>query len=306
VDFNNDGYKDLLFGTQELEQIVFYTGDKDGGLTKVGPIKDNSGNIITGDAIIEGVVVDWNNDGLLDLVVGQRGGYDRPEIIRLYINSGTKEPYKFMGSTHILLRNKEKLIGYHHFDVVDMDKDKKKDFIICGRRNHLGDPEWCGSVFLNINTDSDPKFENDQLLTSEGKTILGDWGPLMDVADWNNDGAWDLILGEVAGFQTGVQIYLGKPQTGIGPSNKDVKGNSGAFTCRFSPDRRYLSVSCAVAGPENKMSVKLYGINGKTLYSVSGISQPVATIRVPDIRCRVVFIAGETENGFKTGRVAVW
>ena len=306
MDFNGDGYRDLVFGSQEPEQLIFYAGDKDCELTKVGPIKTSNGNIITGDAIIEGVVVDWNNDGLLDLVVGQRGGYNRPEIIRLYINSGTKENYEYKGSTNILLRNKEKLIGYHHFDVVDMDKDTKKDFIICGRRNHLGDPEWCGSVFLNNNTDSDPKFENDMLLTSEGKTILGNWGPLMDVADWNNDGAWDLLLGEVDGFENGIRIYLGKPQTGIEPSKNVVKSKAGAFSCRFSPDRCYLTVSCKLAGPENKLSVKLYGIDGKTFYSVSGISEPGATIRLPDIRCRVVFIAGETENGFKTGRVAVW
>jgi hypothetical protein len=81
--------------------------------------------------------------------------------------------------------------------VVDADKDGRKDLLI-------GQAEGNLKLYLNVNTDDDPEFDGGTLLQvgPPGSKIDIDVGqrPTISVADWNNDGRRDIVVGAKDGY----------------------------------------------------------------------------------------------------------
>ncbi len=149
--------------------------------------------------------VDWNNDNLNDLVVGQGGGSDPPGKVRVYLNAGTQSDPMFSDFFYAqsngldLTCPASGCLGCFP-RVVYWDGDARKDLLV-------GQADGTVRLFLNTGSDSDPVFDAGQLIT------VGSAGANLDVGaratpaflDWNNDNMTDLVIGAVDGK---IRIYL--------------------------------------------------------------------------------------------------
>ena len=158
---------------------------------------------------------DWNNDGLTDLLVGEKvteycgpcvGDRDYGKV-RLYLNEGSQANPQFGAWAYIqsggttLAVNAEGCMGAFP-RVHDWNGDGKKDLL-------LGISSGTIEVYLNTGTDAAPAFGAGFQVEAGppgAKYVLyAGKRPAFDIADWNNDGRWDLIVGNLAGE---VRVYL--------------------------------------------------------------------------------------------------
>ena len=94
MDFNDDGILDIIVGDRN-GYVNYFRGTGTETLTTEPDIKANGTTIDAGSNSAP-VIVDWNEDGLLDLILGTETG-----TIRLYLNSGTASAHVF--TTYCLL-----------------------------------------------------------------------------------------------------------------------------------------------------------------------------------------------------------
>jgi len=214
VDFNNDGHLDLIIGEYGIKtgtstgKVHFFERNSDGTLKQSVKLKC-AGKEIT-NRYTSPCIVDWNNDGKLDLVLGSNN-----DVAQLFINQGKKEVYKFESSLDLMDDNGEK-IGVKHgrqqVRVLDLDNDGKKDLITCGW-NHDKEGELF-YFFKNIGTDKEPKFKKAGALkyidganvTTRKKACNARFA----IHDYNNDGVLDLIFVDYRdGYNNPVKICIG-------------------------------------------------------------------------------------------------
>lgn len=218
VDYNNDGRKDLLVGSGDGLIYLYENGGTDTlpVFASAGNIKDSSGGDIkvTNSAP---VVVDYNNDGRKDLVVGGAGG-----ALRRYENIGTDASPAFDTPVTIKADNSDLSAGINSNSKVfftDWNSDGKKDMVVGGNALNL---------FFNVGTDDAPVFVSIQGLQQwikdkkrergnrEFIPYLGYNHDLDDltggsgeaspfVVDWSGTSARDVIVGNGSG---GVVNYI--------------------------------------------------------------------------------------------------
>ena len=149
--------------------------------------------------------VDWNNDNLKDLVVGQGSGASPPGSIRVYLNTGTASNPQFSDYFHVQSGGSDLTcvasgcLGCFP-RVVYWDADARKDLLV-------GQADGTVKIFLNVGTDTDPLFDAGQLIQ------VGLAGANLDVGaratptllDWNNDSMPDLVVGALDGK---IRIYI--------------------------------------------------------------------------------------------------
>lgn len=145
--------------------------------------------------------VNWNNDALPDLIVGE-GGDGFPGRIRVYPNVGTLDEPEFdtyffaqSGGGDLVVTPAGCLGAFPR--VVYWDADSRKDLLV-----GVGDGRVM--LFLNIGSDEDPVFD------AGGFVQVGESGQKVDidvgtratsiVVDWNNDDRKDLVIGAYDGF----------------------------------------------------------------------------------------------------------
>jgi hypothetical protein len=148
--------------------------------------------------------VDWNNDHLNDLVVGEGGG-TVPGRIRVYLNVGTALEPRFSKYFYIQSNGQDLTcpalgcMGCYP-RVVDWDGDGRKDLIV-------GLADGTVKVYLNTAEDRDPWFDAGQFITAtDQQAVLLDVGARAApcVFDWNYDGMMDLVVGGMDGL---IHVY---------------------------------------------------------------------------------------------------
>lgn len=154
VDYNNDSKKDLLAGNSDGYIYLYLNIGEENAplLTSAGTIRDKNGDEIklTNSAP---VMIDYNNDGKKDLVVGSSDG-----SVRLYLNNGTDAAPKFVPSSQLTTADGVTIsVGSNSKPFfVDWNSDGKKDLII-GRG--VADNEGnTVDLYLNIGSDDSPAF----------------------------------------------------------------------------------------------------------------------------------------------------
>jgi WD40 repeat protein len=145
--------------------------------------------------------VDWNNDGLKDLIVGEGGGGVSQGKVRVYLNTGTVSEPQF-GAYFYAQSNGNDLVTPTEGcqgafpRVIYWDADERKDLLI-------GQATGTITLYLNNNTDEDPRFDGGRPVQvgNPGSKIDIDVGSraTSTVVDWNNDGKRDLVVGALDG-----------------------------------------------------------------------------------------------------------
>jgi len=136
-------------------------------------------------------VIDWNNDGNKDLLVGNDNGH-----IKLYLNSGTNASPVFTTYTYLAAGSTYIRHDRSSPEVFDLNYDGKKDLIV-------GD--WAGYFHFYSNTGSDenPVFtSSDTLMTDSNPPgyVYVNQSAKFDLADWDEDGDMDIISGDWYAF----------------------------------------------------------------------------------------------------------
>jgi len=169
--------------------------------------------------------VDWNNDNLKDLVIGEGGGYGDAKV-RVYLNVGTESNPQFSYYFYAQSNGSDLTCPASGcmgcFPRVDYwDADERKDLLV-------GQADGTVKIFLNIGTDSDPVFDAGQMIK------VGTTGANLDVGDratptlldWDNDNMTDLVVGALDGK---IHIYLNCGCGGRTPPSFNYSNPSGIF-----------------------------------------------------------------------------
>lgn len=140
--------------------------------------------------------VDWNNDGLEDLIIGTGSGK-----VRMYLNVGTESNPQFLNYFYAqsngsdLYCTPSGCLGCFP-RIVYWDADARKDLL-------AGQGDGTVKIFLNIGADENPTFNGGTLLQvgqpGSKKNINVGGRATPSVVDWNNDGKKDLVVGDIYG-----------------------------------------------------------------------------------------------------------
>lgn len=215
-DWNEDGKKDIISGSYiGLIYVYLNTGTNlqpifDEPTIKFPYIEPASEFLLT--FLRYPYLVDWNNDGKKDLVLGQGSGE-----IAVFINLGSNQQPLF--GPYIRLNNGDLDVGFSSSPtMVDWNGDMKKDLVVGNSSGNV-------FVFLNAGIDSAPEFSSDGIKTSIEVPGMA----TLFTVDWNNDGKFDIVSGSEDGK---VYIFInkgdsinpkfGKAQT-LQVNNKELK-----------------------------------------------------------------------------------
>jgi hypothetical protein len=148
--------------------------------------------------------VDWNNDHLGDLVVGEGGG-GQPGRIRVYLNVGTEASPLFknffyaQSNGQALTFTPQGCMGCFP-RVVHWDADNKKDLLV-------GLADGTVKVYLGVADDNAPSFDGGQtVMVGQAPESLLNVGARAtpSLVDWNDDGLMDLVVG---GLDSAIHVY---------------------------------------------------------------------------------------------------
>ncbi len=153
--------------------------------------------------------IEWNNDGLKDLVIGQGSGAQPPGKVRVYLNVGTETYPQFSDFVYVKSKNADLTIPASgcmgcYPRVVYWDTDDRKDLLV-------GLADGTIKIFLNVGTDNEPVFDGGSTV----QTVLYDSNSIVTIStggratpellDWNDDNKNDLVVGALDGK---IHIYL--------------------------------------------------------------------------------------------------
>jgi len=174
------GIDDLLLGDQNGYVTVYRNIG-----TKESPRYDAGTKLKAGGRVIQvkwpsvPYLVDWNEDGKMDLLVGDGSGY-----LHLFLNQGSGE---FAPGVYVKAGRRELNVGsYASPCVVDWNEDGKKDLVMGNDKRRI-------YVFLNEGTNEQPIFREPFELN--GGSLNAGRVSSPDVVDWNGDGKKDLVIG---------------------------------------------------------------------------------------------------------------
>jgi hypothetical protein len=182
-------------------------------------------------------LVDYNDDGLLDLVMGDYMGH-----LFFLPNVGTKQKPKFVTEfdylQHEVKTNEKGHLWCNFLSPIyfDWTGDGKRD-LICGEGTYSANNVY---LIKNAGSNTTPLFDSYQripLLEGTGKEQL-----TPQIVDWNGDGKPDILLGERTGE---VNVYLNTSTDPLKPSFDGPK------PVLFGSSNKVGALSCPVPGDLN-------------------------------------------------------
>jgi hypothetical protein len=204
--WNGDSSKDLVVGRSDGKIELFLNTGSDtapvfdsGSFLEYGPAGSKADIDIGSRAT--STVVDWDSDGLKDLVVGALDGR-----IHVYINEGTASEPDFLTETYVQADGSDLVVptGRASPMIMDLDGDGLKDVL-------TGNTEGQLVFYSNVGTNEAPIFSGYTLIEADGLAIDLPGTPRSRpfVCDWNSDGHLDVLIGSYGGQ---VHLYQGVPE----------------------------------------------------------------------------------------------
>ena len=204
VDADLDGRKDLLVGEAEGNIRLYLNINTDadpsfdgGTLLTAGPA--GSKTVIDVGQRTTPSVVDWDNDGRRDIIVGAKDG-----LVRVYRNVGTDAAWDLESAVMILDGGVDLVVPALRASphIEDLDGDGAKDMLTGNTAGQI-------LTYFNTGTDAAPVFNGYAVVESDGSAIdlPDDQRSRPYVCDWNDDGIRDLLVGYGDGL---VRLYIGQ------------------------------------------------------------------------------------------------
>ncbi|MFO7627422.1 MAG: T9SS type A sorting domain-containing protein [Candidatus Fermentibacteraceae bacterium] len=266
MDWNNDGMLDIIVGDRN-GYVNYFRRTSDSPITLTQMPKINcAGVIINVGSNSAPVVVDWNEDGHPDMLLGN----ESPGNVRLYINDGSDSAPVF--STYSLVQNGSTAVAHYRNcpQVYDMNGDGKKDLLCGANDNNV-------YYYENIGTNDAPVFNGYASIATKYS------GMRLWIDDWNEDGLPDMLTSDFNGF---VWMWI-QNATGTG-------GTSGAVPVRsLQTGENPFRGSVVITGTGfDSASIQIFDISGRTVLSgpfngslvwnASDVPQGAYMVRVTD------------------------
>jgi hypothetical protein len=191
VDWDGDGMLDLIVGDRD-GYINYFRRTTNEPITLTGmPQISCAGAAIDVGTNSAPVIADWNEDGCIDMLVGN----ESPGNIRLYLNDGGGSSPVF--SSFTLIQDGTSNIEHYRNapQVCDMDGDGGKDIV-------LGANDGNVYYYRNQGTNDAPVFSGCVAIAS-GNTGMRLW-----IDDWNEDGLPDMLTSDYDGH---VRVWIQSP-----------------------------------------------------------------------------------------------
>jgi hypothetical protein len=168
--------------------------------------------------------VDWNNDNLQDLVIGEGSSFGDAKV-RVYLNVGTEAEPAFADYFYAQSESSDLTCPASGCmgcfpRVVYWDADTRKDLLV-------GQADGTVKIFLNNGTDSEPVFDAGRIIKvglDENLDVGSRATPTL--VDWDNDGKTDLAAGA---FDGKIHIYLNCGCGGAIPPSFNFSTSLGSF-----------------------------------------------------------------------------
>ena len=202
-DYDHDGRRDLLVGDGGSGKVFFYQNTNTDAQPILAPgvaLKLGAADLSVGIRATP-YVVDWDGDGLDDLLCGDGNGY-----VHFFKNVGTAQVPAYSSDVYVTAGGSSVNFGIRSVvRVCDWDGDGKPDLLGTGD-TYAG---WC----RNTGSGLPPVLAAPVALqapTAAGSLANLSTGARMrfDVADWNHDGTPDLLVGDSSGA---VYLFEGYP-----------------------------------------------------------------------------------------------
>ncbi len=196
ADMNGDGKLDIVFGSYDGKPYMLPNEGKNPGEFvfddhKYTTFKTENGVLDVGNYVYP-FVVDWNRDGLPDIITGEIEGK-----VHLHLNKGTKSEPFFKAPVKIASISPDM---YPDPAMFDINGDGKRDLVLGSRSGKV-------YFFENKGTDNAPLFSEHYYLQAGGKDVFVGRLSHIHFGDWNADGVIDLIVGNDHGE---ARVFPGK------------------------------------------------------------------------------------------------
>jgi len=243
-DWNEDGYRDILVGDRNGYTMIFVETGR--GLTLLDTLRANGVKVLVA-YNSNPDVVDWNEDGKKDIVIGEETGY-----VRLYLNQGTNSNPVF--TTYSNIQSGGVSINWYRVNprVWDLDGDGKKDLTVGENTAHV-------FFYRNVGTNASPVFNGyDSLELTNGNPIVEYYGLRPYFVDYNGDGAIDILTSDYYGY---VRYYQNTVFPGVEEMEQAIVSNF-AVTPNITKDVANLSYSLA---ERSDVNVEIYSADGRLI-----------------------------------------
>lgn len=251
VDWDGDGDMDLVVGDED-GRVAFI--ENTGKIRNRMPVFNSpryfqqQADLVKFGALATPFATDWDNDGDLDLIVGNSAGYigyienlddtNPPKWNKpVYLKAGGETIRIMAGDNGSIQGPAEKKWGYTTITVADWDGDGRKDIIA---NSIWGKIVW----YKNAGTKKSPKLEKARPViaefggntpkpkwtwwTPEDNHLVTQWRTTPFAIDWNKDGLMDLIMLDTEGFLCFYERYMGNGTRKLKPGKRIFYGTNGS------------------------------------------------------------------------------
>lgn len=244
---NGDGIKDLVLGDRD-GFVYLYTRNDNGDLRFEKKLQSNGKDIqVQNNSSPD--VADWNNDGLLDLIVGCEGvvpiGY-----VYVYLNIGTKTDPKFGAQTMLMDATNNWMYHFRAMPAVyDINRDGKLDLVV-------GDASAKFTYYENTGSKEKPALTKRGFLQMNGQDLKFEIDSRLTFTDWDENGVYDIVIGD---HSKNVFLVMSDGPTKVIPQSKEL------FLPGIIQYKNELRLSSLVGS--SLQEVRITSLQGKTIIS---------------------------------------